>query len=143
MQAGSDEPLIPHDTTTPQSSFLTRIKDYNWRSSKAKRLFMVRAAIIMLLVITAFANSMTGMMLPYKDVECLTDATFEATAGITEFLRQNLIYRDAIIVFASGLMDVVMLISAVRFLLLAKTWRPITSLLVFYVVRGIIMVAVT
>jgi hypothetical protein len=138
MQA-SDEPLLPVARSSGAKSLLDRVKEHNWCSPKAKRLFLARAVLILLLVVMAVANSLTGMMLPHTQVECLTDATFEATADITAFLRDNLVYRDALIVFASALMDAVMIISVGRFLLLAQTWRPILSLLVFYLVRGMVM----
>lgn len=134
------EPLIGLSPSPgSQATFSQRFKDHNWKNSLSKWTFVARALIITFMVAMSVANAQTGMVLPFHETECLWDGAFDATAGINAFLAHNEVYRSALLILSSLLIDILMISSALRFMFFAKTWRSLMFLVSFYSVRGLII----
>lgn len=134
------EPLIAQTShSANDSAFVQRFKDLNWKNSRTKWTFVARALIITFMVTMSVANAQTGMVLPFHETECLWDGVFDATADMNEFFKENVFYRNVLLILSSLLIDVLMVSSAIRFMFFAKTWRSLLFLVSFYSVRGLIM----
>lgn len=93
----------------------------------------------MLLLGVLLYRAAGGLDFPTKTPECMWDGLFEATEEINSFLQRNETHRAGLLIFSSFLIDVLMLNSALRFALFAKTWRSLMFMLSFYSLRGLIM----
>jgi len=130
-----------HESLEPvrvHSNLVLEFIELNWSTLAAKWLFACRVLIItcvlFFLVIRAYRPDPNP-----PEVECVWDGVFEATEDVNIFLRTHSGYRSALLIFSTLLIDIIMLTTALRFLLWPRTWRCLLFLLLFYSIRGIIM----
>jgi hypothetical protein len=71
----------------------------------------------------------------------MRDWTFEVTDSINKYLRQNLDVKNKYIIYASFLMDAMLLTFFSLFLLYWKTYRPIFAIVIFFLFRSFIQVS--
>lgn len=130
-----------HESLEPVRRHSNLVLDFielNWSTLAAKWLFASRvlivACVLFFLVIRAYRPNLNP-----TEVECVWDGVFEATEDVNLFLQTHTGYRSALLIFSSLLIDIIMLMTAFRFLLWPKTWRSLLFLLLFYSIRGTIM----
>ena len=130
-----------HESLMPAqrpSSLVTDFIELNWSSLAAKWLFACRVLIVTCVLFFLLIRAYRPSPNPHE-VECVWDGVFEATEDINMFLRVHTGYRGALLIFSTLLIDIIMVTTALRFLLWPRTWRCLLYLLLFYSVRGIIM----
>lgn len=69
---------------------------------------------------------------------CIIDYTFEMSAGINIWFRENVAIKDAYMIYSAFLMDVLMFTFMVLFYFHWNTARLIFSLILFYPPRQMI-----
>eukprot|EP00359_Climacostomum_virens_P006256 CAMPEP_0204916358 /NCGR_PEP_ID=MMETSP1397-20131031/14189_1 /ASSEMBLY_ACC=CAM_ASM_000891 /TAXON_ID=49980 /ORGANISM="Climacostomum Climacostomum virens, Strain Stock W-24" /LENGTH=194 /DNA_ID=CAMNT_0052088823 /DNA_START=200 /DNA_END=781 /DNA_ORIENTATION=+ len=89
------------------------------------------------MTLTIYA-SVTGFGYQVRDVECIWDGLFKATAAANDYIRDHDAFRHAFLIISSLLMDILALSFFTRFILYATTWRSIICILMFYGIRGIV-----
>jgi hypothetical protein len=110
----------------------------NWQDKLSRGLFVVRIFMICAFGTVSVANAITGMVLPSASVDCIWDGFHEATAPINQFFRENDLYRNALLIFSSFLIDLLILNFAFYYILWGKSWRPVICLGSFYTFRALI-----
>ncbi len=70
--------------------------------------------------------------------QCMQDWAFDMSDSINKYLRVHLDVKNRYIIYASFLMDAMLLTFFSLFLLYWKTYRPIFAIVMFFVFRAFI-----
>jgi hypothetical protein len=91
-----------------------------------------------MIFVTSFTiiNAITAFAIQPKSVECIWDGIFEATSNLNRFFQENKEPRDAILIFSSFLVDVMLLWFCVRYALWGKSSRQVLFFFLFYGTRA-------
>jgi hypothetical protein len=99
-----------------------------------------RGGLILTILAVVVLNSQYGFFLPKNDVNCILDKTFEFTAGINAFLRDNTSYRNALLISSSLCMDILIVSIFAMWFIYGRSWRILVAMLTFYGFRSIVQV---
>jgi hypothetical protein len=83
-------------------------------------------------------NAVTAFAIQPNQVSCLWDGFFELTTPINEFFNENKEPKNAILIFSSFLIDVLLVWFCVRYALWGRTSRQIIFFILFYGTRAAI-----
>ena len=122
----------------PRPSLLADFMELNWSTPTTKLVFGSRVLIVTSTIFFLLLRRMRPDSEP-SGVTCIWDGAFQATDDMNAFLEEHSEYRSALLIFASVLLDILMVTSALRFVLWPKNLHSLMFLLTFYGVRGIIM----
>jgi hypothetical protein len=100
----------------------------------------IRGALIITALLAIVLNSIYGYALPHGNVDCLLDKTFEATAGINEYLKDHKGVRNALLIFSSLCVDLMILSMFFYWFLWGRSWRIVFALIIFYAFRSLVQV---
>lgn len=116
------------------------IKDANYESiktiSKTQKIICFSIIIIVFLI----TNQLTFHDITVASEKCNIDKFFEISENLNKYARENENFRALLMMTSSFLIDVSVLSIGLAWLLYSKTWRPLLSIGLFYLFRGIINV---
>jgi hypothetical protein len=118
--------------------------DISSNSSKliqnGKFTLLIKSIVYFLLMTALLVNSTIGKVFDSQfKPNCFEDVTFRWNANANEYLKDTTLW-DIILIFASGLIDFLLLFILIQWIIKGKTWRGIISFISFYGFRGIIQV---
>ena len=109
---------------------------HNWETRHKKIVFISRCAFMILVTTFTVLNAITAFAIQPYSVSCMWDGVFEATRPVNEFFNENKEARDAILIFSSFLVDVLLVWFCVRYAIWGRTSRQILFFLMFYGTRA-------
>ena len=110
-------------------------------SNTGQKLFFISKIVIVISVyiILIFSNQFNFIKPVYQSApECMNDHLYNQLEPINKVLRENVQLKNAIIITAGLIMDLLFLIISIRFICFHKNCRLLATLVVFYLIRGII-----
>ena len=128
-----DSPLL--NQSSGRVSWKTVFFNHNWRDSSSKLMFFCRSAVALTGLLVCTVNALTGFALPNDNISCMWDALHWATQPANDYFLENMEARNILIISSSLLIDLLLLNFIVRFSLWGNTWRPIMSMMSFYMLR--------
>lgn len=102
--------------------------------------FYVKLAIAIAGLTTIFLNTLFGFLFPHGNVECMEDRLFNASKPINDYFRENLIYRNGLLIVSSMCIDLSLIYTLTIWVLYGKSYRFLVSLCLFYGLRSLIQV---
>lgn len=123
-----------------QEFILTQVVDVakTTINSPERNFFLTKVSLAVALYTFLIVNSVYNMVTPEHVPECIRDEAHEATLPITEFLAQNEVYRNALIIIASLLLDICAFTLAMRFVFYDKNYKMGLAGISFYIFRGLL-----
>ena len=122
----------------PRQSLKDMFIHFNWGSRYKQKVFLCRMGLMIFLTGFSITNAITAWAIQPKSVSCIWDGIFELTAPINTFFVNNKEPRDAILIFSSFLIDVLLLWFAIRYAFWGTSSRQIVFFLMFYSTRAAI-----
>ena len=115
----------------------------NGRSSQERQIICdvytyVKIGIISSILIFLVCNTIYSFALPKSEVACILDKVMDVTGPINDFLAQNTVFLNALLITSSILIDFTLITSCAYWLLYSRSWRFLIVMLLFYGVRAII-----
>jgi len=107
-------------------------------NSSERSFFFSKVFLAVALYAFLVINAMFNMVSPEYTPECIKDKAQDAILPITQFLAENILYRNALIIVASLMLDICAFTLAMRFVFYDKNYKMGLSALSFYIFRGII-----
>lgn len=99
---------------------------------------MIRGCMIVVLLTCVFLNCIYGFGLPSNEIGCLEDVSHEYTANINLFLQNNKNVTNAITIFSSLCIDIIMLSVCIQWVIKGRSWRLLICLFIFYSFRAVV-----
>jgi len=81
------------------------------------------------------ANSLTNFAVVNDDPECIVDKLFDFTKGINLYFKENVFGRNILMITVAVLLDLSIFFTSYCWIMYGKTWRPLLSLAMFYILR--------
>jgi len=104
--------------------------------AQGKRNFAFKILVFIALYTAMIMNSVYDISSPQHVPECIRDETHEATRGLAQFLGENQLYRNILIITASLLMDLNVVVLSFRWFLFERNFKLLFVILAFYAFRG-------
>ena len=98
----------------------------------------IKIGVVVGMLIFLICNSRFAFILQSEVVECFTDKIMDLTTPINNFLINNEVWRNALTITSSLMIDISFIGIMVYWILFIRSWRLIVSLLLFYGMRGLI-----
>ena len=70
--------------------------------------------------------------------QCMNDETFNWTSDVNDFLRSHTDIKKRLIIYASSLMDTMVVTFFIMFFLYWRTYRIIISITIFFATRALV-----
>ena len=116
---------------------------HNWGCTFDKWHFIVRLFVCGFFLSVVIANTITAMVLPTMETQCMWDGLFELTKNLNGYLATNPTVKNGLLIVSSILVDFQVLFITIRFVFFGKSWRAPIAMFSFYCFRGFIQVPVT
>lgn len=117
---------------------IDRFRNASWDDPCNRKIFCAKVCVSSLALTGAIYASITGFGYQTRDVNCIWDGLFKATASANEYLREHDAFRHASLIISSLLIDILAVCLFTRFVLYATSWRTFICLVMFYSIRGVI-----
>lgn len=131
---------MDHFSLSGSEPFSSRFYRMNWQTPTNRRIFIVRAILMIFCTSFTMMNATTAMILPDNNVECLWDGIHYATGSLNSVLSEDSYLNDTLIGISSGLVDALLLYSCIFWTSFGKSWRPAIAVSLFYISRCVIQV---
>jgi hypothetical protein len=105
---------------------------------KVNKKTLFKGLIIMSMLTVVFLNCIYGFGLPSSEIECIEDVSHKYTENINTYMHENKNVTNAITIFSSICIDIIMVSMSVHWVLQSDSWRLIVCLVHFYLFRGFI-----
>jgi len=83
------------------------------------------------------ANSLTNFAVVNEEPECIVDKLFDLTIGLNTYFKDNIAFRNALMITVALLLDLSIFLTSYCWIMYGKTWRPLLTLSMFYILRYI------
>lgn len=137
----SDALFEPHRPQTCRSYLedcIDRFRIASWDDSTNRKVFYGKVGVICAILALTICATFTGMGYQDRDVDCIWDGLFKATASANHYIRNHDAFRHTGMILSSLLMDILALSLLIRFVLYATSWRTLLCVLMFYLIRAVI-----
>jgi hypothetical protein len=104
-----------------------------WKRSGFWPRFVVASAALIFIG----ANSLTNFAVVNDDPECIVDKLFDMTVGLNTYFKDNVIQRNILMIVVALILDFSIFMTSYCWIMYGKTWRPLVSLGLFYILRCI------
>lgn len=122
--------------STTSQTFKEQFFEFNLASGFKRKVFAFRVILITFLTGFSISNALTAWAITPDSISCIWDGIFEATTPINTFFLENKEARDALLIFSSFLVDVLLLWFAIRYALWGNTTRQLIFFVMFYCTRA-------
>ena len=119
-------------------SFKKKFLELNFSSKHRKKIFFIRITIITALISLIAYDTITAWNIHPTISNCIYDRIFDLTAPINDFFNNNKEPRNAILIFSSFLIDVLLLWFSIRYALLGRSSRQLIFFMLFYLSRSVV-----
>jgi hypothetical protein len=102
--------------------------------------FMIRCFTVLLGITLISLNTIYGFVLPNNNIECIMDKLHDLTSNFNKFFHENIQARHFLIIISSLCVDTISIIASINWACYGKSWRIVTTLVLFYGFRAIIQV---
>lgn len=115
----------------------------NGRSAQERQIVcdvytFVKLGIISSVLIFLVCNTLWSFALPKGDVTCILDKALDITDPINDFFAKNTVFRNALLITSSILIDFTFISSCGYWLLYSRSWRFLIVMLLFYGIRSLV-----
>lgn len=97
----------------------------------------VRLIIGVTAVIFIGLNSYMNLIIVADSPICIKDTSFTATVTLNKYMKENIEVRNLCLILSSLLLDITVILLAYAWIKYGKGWRPLFTLLLFYLLRYI------
>jgi len=97
--------------------------------------FWARFVVCLGGVIFLSVNSITTFAIVNEDITCIVDKVQNATTAINEFFKENVVFRNVLMIIVSLMLDFSIFIMSYCWIIYGKNWRPILTVFMFYVLK--------
>jgi hypothetical protein len=126
------------DAHTSHNFQIDTINSSHYRSINPKRPKIIKGCIMGLIVIAICINCYFGFGLPHGEIDCMEDYSHSLTGPINKYLHENTMLKNFLTIISSLYMDSIVIIMSVFWTLRSKSWRFLTTALIFYFFRGLV-----
>lgn len=99
---------------------------------------IIRGCIMGLIIIGISINCFLGYGLPHGDIDCMEDYSHSFTSPINKYLHENSTLKNFLTIISSLYMDTIVIGMGIFWTLRGKSWRFLTTALIFYIFRGLV-----
>ena len=97
--------------------------------------FWPRLVISSATLIFIGANSLTNFAVVNEDPECIVDKLFDLTTGLNTYFKDNVTSRNILMITVALVLDLSIFLTSYCWIMYGKTWRPLLTLSMFYLLR--------
>eukprot|EP00742_Colponemidia_sp_Colp-10_P002050 GILJ01002190.1.p1 GENE.GILJ01002190.1~~GILJ01002190.1.p1 ORF type:complete len:340 (-),score=34.15 GILJ01002190.1:193-1212(-) len=109
-----------------------------WSDVRERKKLFIRAFLVVLTIAFLAVNAATTLLASDISVDCMTDKLHDWTSGLNTFFTSNIGSRNALLIVASGAMDLILFLVFIRWVVVGDSSRPVFSLIMLYSTRAII-----
>jgi len=80
-------------------------------------------------------NSVTNVAIVNAEIFCIQDKVINAIEGVNTYLRDNVTARNALLIIVALLLDISLFMLTYCWIVHGKTWRPVLTLFLFYLLK--------
>ena len=108
--------------------------------NESKQITLAQKIILfsIIIVVLAITNQITFHDPNIGREKCNIDKFLDMTEDLNKFARTNKYFRNFLMIISSFLIDMSVLAIGICWILYSKTWRPLVSIGMFYLFRGIV-----
>lgn len=115
---------------------LDRFRSTSWDDSHNRKVFIGKLCVVSVVLIYTIYAAITGFGYQDRDVDCIWDGLFKATASANEYVRNHDSFRHFLLIISALLMDILAVCFVFRFLLYATSWQAPICVVIFYGIRS-------
>jgi hypothetical protein len=130
--------ILLNNQNQEQNSSL-RLFNINLPAIRCDRGLLYKVVFVVILITFLIINGMYAIMLPKNDnINCYDDKIFNLLESFNNFLHNHKGYRNALLIASSVCIDLVTVSVTLYWLFFTKSWRMISTILMFYGFRAVI-----